>query len=178
MTFRALNPALAKIYYALEADRPISTLDIPDGSLVIFTDSGLEDSFDAVSNAWFNREQIAQTSGGKAAGLVVVADTELDIETYDNQGTLASVVSTINIKSGVLPVGCTKALVAYHNPNIGASEFCWIRWNAAAVVNTSMKIRDGDSYILAVPTTGERKLNVLGQTTVTAGTIVTITPLG
>ena len=70
MTFRALNPASAKIYYALEADRPITTLNIPDGSLVIFTDSGLEDSFDAVSNAWFNREQIAQTSGGKAAGLI------------------------------------------------------------------------------------------------------------
>ena len=72
MTFRAIDPASAKIYYALEADRPITTLNIPDGSLVIFTDSGLEDSFDAVSNAWFNREQIAQTSGGKAAGLVVV----------------------------------------------------------------------------------------------------------
>ena len=74
MTFRAIDPAVAKIYYAEEADRPISTLNIPDGSLVIFTDSGLEDSFDSVANAWFNREQITQTSSGEAAGLVVVGD--------------------------------------------------------------------------------------------------------
>ena len=77
MTFRAIDPAVAKIYYAEEADRPISTLNIPDGSLVIFTDSGLEDSFDSVANAWFNREQITQASGGETAGLVVAELTNL-----------------------------------------------------------------------------------------------------
>ena len=71
MTFRAIDPAITKIYYAEEADRPITTLNIPDGSLVIFTDSGLEDSFDGVANAWFNREQITQNAVGKTAGLMV-----------------------------------------------------------------------------------------------------------
>ena len=86
MTFRAIDPASAKIYYALEADRPLSTLNIPDGSLVIFTDSGLEDSFDAVANAWFNREQITPTASGEPAGLVVSGDllpTELAIPQID-----------------------------------------------------------------------------------------------
>ena len=78
MTFRAIDPAVAKIYYAEEADRPITTLNIPDGSLVIFTDSGLEDSFDAVANAWFNREQITQASGGETAGLFIPKDVPLD----------------------------------------------------------------------------------------------------
>ena len=72
MTFRAIDPASAKIYYAKEADRPITTLNIPDGSLVIFTDSGLEDSFDSVADAWFNREQITQDNSGKTAGLMVI----------------------------------------------------------------------------------------------------------
>ena len=93
MTFRALNPASAKIYYALEADRPITTLNIPDGSLVIFTDSGLEDSFDAVSNAWFNREQIAQTSDGKTAGLVVIGEND-SIQTPYATYTLNSLVNS------------------------------------------------------------------------------------
>ena len=73
MTFRAIDPAAAKIYYAEEADRPITTLNIPDGSLVIFTDSGLEESFDSVSDMWFNRDQITQSSDGKTAGRALIA---------------------------------------------------------------------------------------------------------
>ena len=72
MTFRAIDPAVAKIYYAEEADRPITTLNIPDGSLVIFTDSGLEESFDAVSIVWFSRDQITRDNTGKTAGSTVV----------------------------------------------------------------------------------------------------------
>ena len=85
MTFRAIDPAVAKIYYAEEADRPISTLNIPDGSLVIFTDSGLEDSFDSVANAWFNREQITQTGSGKTAGLMVASEGVNDLTQRHNR---------------------------------------------------------------------------------------------
>ena len=87
MTFRAIDPAVAKIYYAEEVDRPITTLNIPDGSLVIFTDSGLEDSFDGVSNSWFNRKQIVETASGGTATLSV----QTDIPAFPSQNNLEAV---------------------------------------------------------------------------------------
>lgn len=87
MTFRPIDPAAAKIYYAEEADRPITTSGVPDGSLVIFTDTGLEESFDAVAGAWFNREQLRQGSGDKLAGFSINEDAAVGFGPIYNDGT-------------------------------------------------------------------------------------------
>jgi len=103
----------------------------------------------------------------------------LDILTYDNQSIVGSVISNSNIASVAIPAGCKKALVEYMNHAApGADEVCFIRWNGVANQVSCMRLRDGDSYILAVPETGDRRLNIIGQTGVTAGTFIRITPLG
>ena len=109
-----------------------------------------------------------------------VTSTGLDILTYDNQAVQVAVIEAVNLSSAAIPAGCKRILVTYNNFNwqTAGDEHCFIRWNAAAVQNTSMIMAHGDRYILEVPETGDRKLNVIGQTGVTAGSFVRIVPLG
>ena len=122
---------------------------------------------------------IITDSSGNPASNVVVADTELDIQTYDNQSQTVACVATFNFATAnAMPVGCTKALVNYYQVGGAATDVCYIRWGAAANATTCMRLQHGDSFILSVPTTGTRKLNVFTPTGATAGSAVYITPLG
>ena len=120
----------------------------------------------------------AQTVTGGAAH-VAPKDEGLDIYTYDNQSIVGSVLSNLNLASAAVPAGVKKVLVEYFNGAAeGDAECCFIRWGAAANQGTCMRLRDGDQYILAVPETGTRSLNLMGQTGVSVGSFVRITPLG
>lgn len=98
MTLRVVTPT--KVYYAVEADRPLTTGGIPDGALVVFTDSGLEESFDAVVGAWFSRNALKQLNDGTNANAVVVQDSLIGPEGFSGQGTIIPQVDDTNFATG------------------------------------------------------------------------------
>jgi len=77
MAFRQITGS--NVYYAETADKPLTTTGIADGSIVLFTDTGLEESFDAQNSVWFARAQIRLDSAGNSAvnvaGLIVSSST-------------------------------------------------------------------------------------------------------
>ena len=136
MTLRVINPISANVYYALSSDKPLETAGIPDGSLVIFTDTGLEDSFDAELGAWFNRKQLIANSAGAPSGSTV---TEINGAIIAASGTikqhillpididLTGAETAIRIWQGQCKLAWIESLDA-----LGSSEIIWSSSSAAS----------------------------------------------
>lgn len=114
----------------------------------------------------------------KQVHVVNQAEASLNINEYDNQAINVAVISGFNIAGAAIPAGVSKVLISYYNHNTTAFQSAYIRWGAAANTVSCMRIANGDKYILEVPSSGTRQLNVLGESGVTSGTAINVVPLG
>ena len=171
MTFRAIDPAVTRIYYAEEADKPLTIVGIPDGSLVIFTDTGLEDSFDAIAGAWFNREQIAQTAEGKTAGLTVAEVSNFPVQAAQDILFVPEFTLDASSSASLLVIN---DISKYRNMQIDAKGLSIARFEVRFVLDGAggVDFTDREAFTSKAST-----ITSTAQTAIASGTFINTHPL-